>query len=82
VGVPRRFDISPASHLVCDFPRRKLYSFGGKQARVFDLDAEGFPCATPRNFALDVGDIRDALLDEGSGRLYIACTKPSGAETK
>ena len=76
-SVPRRFSIGPTALLRLDSNARRLYSFTDRGTiRSHPLDAEGYPAGSVEVFQVSCGEIRDALVDEPSGKVYVACTDP------
>lgn len=77
VGVPRSFPAGPSLILRVDPKARRLYSFSHDGViRIHPLDPAGHPSGQPQVFQASCGTIRDVVLDETSGRLYVACTEP------
>lgn len=75
-GVPRSFELGPTSFLCCDFKTMTLHAVGTEGLRSFKLGADGFPTGKPRFHPYDWGFLNDVWLDEATGTLYIACSKP------
>jgi hypothetical protein len=72
-GVPRRFHIGQTDLLRFDFKgSRMICMTSAGSVRVFPLDAEGFPVGDPQALRLNCGAIRDAIVDESTGRVYVA----------
>jgi hypothetical protein len=76
IGLPARFDIGPTNRLAFDFSRRLLYAFGKDVLRVFTLGDDGIPKGKPQAAPLAIGEIRDVLVEEITGKVYIACSQP------
>lgn len=76
-GVPRFFPTGDASGVRCDFKSKRLYSWNNKSVlKSYPLDERGTPLDPPEIFPLHCGAIRDVLVDEASGKIYVACTEP------
>ena len=76
LGLPRSFLLGPIAMLRCDFKAGLLYAFTKEALKVFKLDADGSLSGPPQVHPLGYGDINDVCLDETTGKLYVACTKP------
>jgi len=75
-GVPRYFSLGQAVFIRFDFKGGLLYAFGKDGLlRIFELDDNGHPTGAPQVFDLACGDIRDFLVDEHTGKVYIASTQ-------
>jgi len=78
-GLPRYFRLGGPTFVRYDFKARKLYALANEWMRVWSLDADGYPAGQSTLHALRCGVVRDALLDENTGKLYVACTEPPAA---
>jgi YD repeat-containing protein len=74
-SVPRQFPLGATNLLRLDAKARRLYSLtDGGVIRIQPLDAEGWPSGSPEVFSVVCGAIRDAIVDEVTGKLMVAST--------
>jgi hypothetical protein len=72
-GVPRRSRIGKTDMLRFDFKAQRLYSLTTDGVlRSFSMDADGCPTTAPRVSRLSLRLVRDAVVDENTGRVYVA----------
>ena len=76
IGVPRTFALGSTTFMRCDFKAMKVYALGRDGLRTLRLGDDGWPVGGPQFFPCDWGYLYDAFLDEATGKLYVACTKP------
>lgn len=79
IGLPKTFSVGPAYILRADSQAKKLYAIANEWMKIFPLDVQGYPTGQPSVHSLACGVIRDALVDENTGKLYVACTEPPKA---
>jgi len=78
VSVPRRFPIGESMWLRIDSKARRLYSITQTGTiRIHPLDGVGYPMGSVEVFQASCGTVRDAIVDEPSEKLYVACTEPA-----
>jgi hypothetical protein len=75
-GVPRYFALTGAVLLRFNFHTSTLYTFQADGLSVYKLDSEGYPAGPPKRYAFNWGGLRDALVDETTGKVYVACAQP------
>jgi hypothetical protein len=76
-GLPRSVPLGEAYGVRFDFKTKSLYAWYDKAIlRRFSLDDNGDPVGHPQLHALNCGGIRDMLVDEATGKLYVLCTEP------
>jgi hypothetical protein len=79
-GVPRYHDLHDAIGIRFDFARQRLYAWSADAIlRTYSLNDQGMPVADPLVSALGCGEIRDLIVDRGSGRIYVLGTQPTSA---
>jgi hypothetical protein len=76
IGVPRSFALGTHVYLRCDFKAMMLYGFATDGLRTLKLGDNGFPVGKSQFYPFDWGSLYDVILDEATGKLYVACTKP------
>jgi hypothetical protein len=79
-GVPRYHALHDAIGMRFDFARQRLYAWSPDAIlRTYSLNDRGLPVGDPGVQALGCGEIRDLIVDAGSGRIYVLGTQPSSA---
>lgn len=79
-GVPRKFLVGRTDMLRFDFKALQMYGVTTEGLfRVFKLGKDGLPTGTPEVSQFSCGAIRDVIVDESSGKVYMACTRPEEA---
>ena len=75
-GVPRLFPLGDATRLIrFDFKAGLLYAVTENGVmKIYRLDAEGYPTGSPQISQLPCIGVRDAIVDESTGRIYVAAT--------
>jgi hypothetical protein len=75
-SVPRFFPVGEGYGMQMDFKAKRLYVWYDKaMLRTYSIDASGNPVGPPTLHSLDCGTIRDLLLDESTGKLYVVCSE-------
>jgi len=70
-------DARGAGSLRFDFRTGVLYEFtSGRELKIYKLDSEGYPAGSPTISQLVCGEVRDAIVDETTGKVYVACSQP------
>ena len=75
-GLPRFFELGAARAIRFDFQRGLLYAFSNEWMKTYRLDEHGHPFGAATVSALRCGELRDILVDEITGKVYVACTQP------
>jgi len=75
-GLPRFFEVGPARAIRFNFKAGLLYAISKEWVKTFTVDEHGYPTSTPTTTTLSCGDIHDIVVDETTGKLYVACTLP------
>ena len=76
MGQPRFFELGPARAIRCNFKTGLLHAFAHDWVKTFALDDEGFPKEPPVMRPLSCGKLADIIVDEATGKIYVACTLP------
>jgi hypothetical protein len=75
-GLPRFLPVGEVWGARYHFPAKRLYTWHDKSVlKSYPLDEHGDPVDKPDIFALNCGTIRDLMVDETTGKLYVACTE-------
>jgi hypothetical protein len=74
-GVPRFFPLAGEPKLIrFDFKAGFLYALSGNGAlKIYPLDSDGYPTGVSQMFQLSCDEVRDAVVDEATGKVYVAC---------
>lgn len=74
-GVPRFFPLAMATRAIrFDFKAGLLYALTEEGVlKIFRLDSDGYPAGSPQISQLPCRGVRDAVVDEATGKLYVAC---------
>lgn len=76
-GLPREVPLADTYGFRIDEKTNRLYAWNvGPILRVYSLDAAGVPSGEPVLSDLKCGLIRDVVVDNASGKVYVACTSP------
>lgn len=75
-GLPRFFPLAPGTTLIrFDFKAGLLYAFSEKgRLELRRLDSAGYPTGPSQVSQLSGNGVRDAIADEETGKVYVACT--------
>lgn len=76
ISVPSYFSLGPTALMRFDLKAGVLYTFNHNLIRVFKLDADGLPSGAPQETTPEIGDVSDAFVDEQTGKVYVACSRP------
>lgn len=80
MSLPRECALGETLMMRFDFKNNLLYAFTKDgMLKTWALDSNGFPSGAPKLHSLSCGGVRDALVDEVTGKLYIACSQPPKA---
>jgi len=75
-SVPKFVPFGDAAGIRFDFKAGRLYAWNNKALlRIYALDEQGELKGAPQLHALNCGAIRDLLIDEAGGTIYVACTE-------
>jgi hypothetical protein len=76
-AVPRFFPLEMATRAIrFDFKANLLYALAEDGVlKTYHLDSEGYPTGTPQISQLPCSGVRDAVVDEATGKVYVACTQ-------
>lgn len=76
-GLPRYVAISENAFARFDLKANLLYAFTSTGIlNIHKLDAHGYPSGQPTAHQLACGEVRDAIVDEQTGKVYVACSQP------
>jgi hypothetical protein len=75
-GLPRYFELGEARAIRLNFKAGLLHAFAHDWMKTFALDGDGHPTVTPSQRTLSCGQIRDVIVDEATGKVYVACSQP------